>query len=191
MPYAPGHKEQTRKRIVAAAANLFNRKGFEAVTVGEIMMQAGLTHGGFYRYFRSKDALYAEAVRHFLHQEARPSWQKGRRRRAPFARRVLDAYLSPDHLKDVGGSCPLIALSSDVARASDAVKTAYREIAEAMVRVFKAQLKGRAAREQAMVLVALCVGGMVLARALDSADLGNDFLDVSRRHALRATGWTR
>jgi hypothetical protein len=104
---------------------------------------------------------------------------------------VLDAYLSPEHLKDIGGSCPLVALSSDVTRSSGAVKAAYREVTAAMVHVFKAQLKGRAAREQAMVLVALCVGGMVLARGLDDADLGSDFLNVSRRHALRAMGWAR
>jgi TetR/AcrR family transcriptional regulator, transcriptional repressor for nem operon len=195
MPYARDHKEQTRRRIVGAAAQLFNRKGFEAVTIGDIMTEAGLTHGGFYRHFKSKDELYAEAVRHFLRQEARPRWQKGpgggRGRDQPFAKLVLDAYLSRDHLEDVGGSCPLIALSSDVARASGAVKAAYREVAEAMVHVFKAQLKGRAAREHAMVLVALCVGGMVLARALDDDVLGNDFLDISRKHALTATGWTR
>jgi TetR/AcrR family transcriptional regulator, transcriptional repressor for nem operon len=195
MPYAREHKEQTRRRIVGAAAQLFNRRGFEAVTIVDIMTAAGLTHGGFYRYFKSKDELYAEAVRHFLRQEAYPRWQKGRGggRGAgrPFARLVLDAYLSRDHLEDVGGSCPLIALSSDAARASRAVKAAYREVAEAMVHVFKAQLKGRAAREQAMVLVALCVGGMVLARALDDADMGGDFLAMSRKHALRAAGWAR
>jgi AcrR family transcriptional regulator len=195
MPYTRDHKEQTRRRIVAAAAELFNRNGLEAVSIGDIMARAGLTHGGFYRHFRSKDELYAEAVRQFLQQEARPRWQKqqggGRRADQPFARLVLDAYLSRDHLKDVGGSCPLIALSSDVARAGDAVKAAYREVAEAMVHVFKAGLKGRAARDRAMVLVAVCVGGMVLARALDDEELGNDFLDTSRRHALKAAGWAR
>jgi len=108
MPYARHHKEQTRRRIVGAAAQLFNRKGFEAVTIGEIMTQAGLTHGGFYRHFRGKDQLYAEAVRHFLRQEARPRWQKGpkdgRRPDQPLARLVLDAYLSRDHMEDIGGS---------------------------------------------------------------------------------------
>jgi TetR/AcrR family transcriptional repressor of nem operon len=192
MPYAREHKEATRKRIVGAAAKLFNRRGFDAVTIGDIMTEAGFTHGGFYRHFESKDELYAEAVRHFLRQEARPRWQKGRGgggAHPPFARLVLDAYLSRDHLDDVAGSCPLIALSSDAARASHAVKAAYREVAEAMVHVFKTGLKGRAAREHAMVMVSLCVGGMVLARALDDADLGDGFLDVSRRHALKAAGW--
>jgi TetR/AcrR family transcriptional regulator, transcriptional repressor for nem operon len=192
MPYAKEHKARTRTQIVGAAAKLFNRRGFDAVTIGDVMVQAGLTHGGFYRHFASKDELYAEAVRHFLRQEAYPRWQKGRGGAgSPFARLVLDAYLSRDHLDDVAGSCPLIALSSDAARASGAVKAAYREVAEAMIDLFRAELKGREAREHAMVLVALCVGAMVLARALDDEELSNDFLDVSRRHALTAAGWRR
>ena len=192
MPYTPDHKRRTRQRIVGAAARLFNRKGFE-VTIGEIMTAAGLTHGGFYRHFGSKAELYAEAVRHFLRKEAPARWQKrrGRVRRPdqPFARFVVDAYLSRDHLDDVEGSCPLIGLSSDVARSSASVKAAYREVALSMIAVFRANLKGRAARDEAMVLVALCVGGMVLARALDDRDLAADFLATAHRHALATTGW--
>jgi AcrR family transcriptional regulator len=195
MPYTPDHKRRTRQRIVAAAARLFNRKGFAAVTIGEIMTAAGLTHGGFYRHFGSKQELYAEAVRHFLRKEAPARWQKRRagprRGDQPFARFVVDAYLSRDHLQDVDGSCPLIALPSDVARGGGAVKAAYREVAQSMIALFKANLTGRAARDQAMALVALCVGGMVLARALDDRDLADGFLASAHRHALATTGWGR
>lgn len=193
MPYTPEHKQQTRERIVGAAARLFNRKGFAEVSIGEIMTAAGLTHGGFYRHFSSKEELYAEAVRHFLKKEMPARWQKGPGGRCPpdqaFARFVVDAYLSPDHLEDVDGSCPLVGLSTDVARSNGVVKAAYREVAQSMIEVFKANLEGRAARDQAMVLVSLCVGGMVLARALDDQDLANDFLATAHRHALKTTGW--
>lgn len=193
MPYTPEHKQQTRERIVRAAARLFNRRGFAEVSIGEIMTAAGLTHGGFYRHFTSKDELYAETVRHFLKKEAPARWQKGlASARVPdpaFAKFVVDAYLSRDHLEDVDSSCPLVGLSTDVARSSSAVKAAYRDVAEAMVKVFKAHLKGRAARDQAMVLVSLCVGGMVLARALDDQDLANDFLKTTHKHALKTTRW--
>src|SRR5262249_50148382 len=134
MPYAPDHKQQTRKRIVRSAAHLFNRRGFAEVTIGEVMTVAGLTHGGFYRHFSSKDELYAEAVRHFLRKEAPARWQKrpagARKPDQPFAKSVVDAYLSHEHFKDVDGSCPLIGLSSDVAHSGEAVKVAYREVAE-------------------------------------------------------------
>ncbi len=193
MPYTPEHKRRTRQRIVGAAARLFNRRGFAEVTIGEIMAAAGLTHGGFYRHFGGKEELYAEAVRHFLRKEAPARWQKRRagprRPDQPFARFVVDAYLSRAHLDDVEGSCPLIGLSSDVARGSASVKAAYREVALAMIAVFRANLKGRAAHDDAMVLVALCVGGMVLARALDDRDLATDVLATAHRHALATTGW--
>ena len=193
MSYAPYHKQQTRKKIVRSAARLFNRRGFTEVTIGEIMTLAGLTHGGFYRHFNSKEELYAETVRHFLQKEAPERWQMrpagACKPDQPFAKAVVDAYLSRDHLEDVDGSCPLIGLSSDVAHSSEAVKAAYREVAESMIQVFKANLKGRAAREQAMVLVALCVGGMVLARALDDQVLAHDFLGTARKYALKTMGW--
>ena len=193
MPYTPEHKERTRRKIVSAAARLFNRKGFAEVTIDEIMTDAGLTHGGFYRHFATKEELYAETVRHFLKKEAPARWQKRPaaplRPDLPFARYVIDAYLSRDHLADVEGSCPLIGLPSDVARGGDAVKAAYREVAELMIDVFKVNLKGRAAREQALMLLTLCVGGMVLARAIDDEALAADFLGAARNHALKTTGW--
>jgi TetR/AcrR family transcriptional repressor of nem operon len=146
MPYAPEHKQQTRERIVGAAARLFNRGGFAEVTIGEIMTAAGLTHGGFYRHFSSKEELYGEAVRHFLKKEVPERWQKrladARLPDQRFARFVVDAYLSRDHLQDVDGSCPLVGLSSDVARSSGGVKSAYREIAQTMVRCLQDEFEG-------------------------------------------------
>jgi TetR/AcrR family transcriptional regulator, transcriptional repressor for nem operon len=189
MPYSPDHKEDTRLSILKSAARLFNRKGFSEVTIDEIMTSAGLTHGGFYRHFKSKDELYAEAVRQFLCRPPEP-WQRKPAERCalpglPFARYVVDAYLSQDHLDDVDGSCPLIALPSDSARSGQAVKAAYREVAESMIKLFEASLGGREAREQALVLVAL----VVLARAMDDQALADDFRNASYRHALSTAGW--
>jgi len=193
MPYAPNHKQDTRQRIIRNAARLFNRKGFAEVTIGEIMTAAGLTHGGFYRHFSSKDELYAEAVRYFFTKGAPEPWQTGLdvscEPGQQFARFVVDAYLSRDHLEDLDGSCPLIGLPSDVARSSPLVKAAYREVAESMIQVFKANLHGPKARQQALILVALCVGGMVLARALDDQALADDFRDAAHKHILVTTGW--
>jgi TetR/AcrR family transcriptional regulator, transcriptional repressor for nem operon len=66
MPYSARHKRETRQRILESARRLFNGKGFAEVSIGEIMEDAGLTHGGFYRHFKDKGELYAEAVRRFL-----------------------------------------------------------------------------------------------------------------------------
>ena len=193
MPYAPEHKEETRQRILRSAAHLFNRKGFADVTIDEIMTQAGLTHGGFYRHFEGKDELYAEAVRQFLYKEIPEAWQlKPRGLCQPgeaMAKYVVGAYLSRDHLADVDGSCPLIGLSSEVARGGQSVKAAYREVAESMIKVFQANLSGPEAREQALVLLALCVGGMVLARAMDDPGLADEFRNAAHTHALTTAGW--
>jgi TetR/AcrR family transcriptional repressor of nem operon len=95
MPYAPEHKQKTRERIVEAAARLFNRKGFAEVTIGEFMTAAGLTHGGFYRHFASKEELYAESVRHFLKKEVPARWQKGPRAHACPTGRLRSSWSTP------------------------------------------------------------------------------------------------
>jgi AcrR family transcriptional regulator len=192
MPYSAEHKEGTRQRIVTSAARLFNRKGFAEVTISEIMTAAGLTHGGFYRHFKSKDELYSEVISQFLCRPAAPWQQKPAERCAPgqpFARYVVDAYLSREHLDDVDGSCPLIGLPSDAARGGEAVKTAYRQVTESMIRLFEANLSGPEAREQALVFVALCVGGMVLARGIDDRALGDELRKSAERHILAMTAW--
>ena len=79
MPYSARHKHETRQRILESARRLFNSKGFADVSIGEIMENAGLTHGGFYRHFKDKGELYAEAVRRFLCEEAPKPWQQRRR----------------------------------------------------------------------------------------------------------------
>jgi AcrR family transcriptional regulator len=157
MPYSPDHKKGTRQRILKAAAQLFNKKGFSEASIEGIMTAAGLTHGGFYRHFHSKDELYAEAVRNFLHPEVQEPWQKPRPElcdpSVSFGKYVVDAYLSREHLDDLDGSCPLIGLSSDVARSSQTVKAAYREVVESMIRLFEANSKGPKPREQALILM--------------------------------------
>jgi TetR/AcrR family transcriptional regulator, transcriptional repressor for nem operon len=162
MPYRPEHKQETRHRILRTAARLFNRKGFGEVTIDEIMVEAGLTHGGFYRHFEGKEDLYAEAVRYFLYKQIPETWQlkpaEACEPGQPMARYVVDAYLSRGHLDEVDGSCPLLGLSSDVSRSGQSIKTAYREVAESMIKVFQTNLDGPGARAQALVLLALCVG---------------------------------
>ena len=189
MPYSIEHKQETRQRILRSAARLFSRKGFAEVTIGEIMTGAGLTHGGFYRYFGSKDELYSEVISQFLCRPPEPWQTKPAERCAPgqpYALYVVDAYLSREHLDDVDGSCPLIGLPTDVARGGQAVKIAYRQVAESMLRLFQANLSGPEARACACPL-ALCVGGMVLTRAIDDETLGSEL--SAQKHILMTTGW--
>jgi AcrR family transcriptional regulator len=185
MPYSAKHKSDTRQRILESARRLFNSRGFAEVSIGEIMENAGLTHGGFYRHFKDKGELYAEAVRRFLCEEAPVPWRQrggsspGKKR----AHRIVDAYFSQDHFHDCETCCPLIGLPSDVARSGDAVKAAYQDVLQKLLALLQADLEGPDARERALSLVALCVGGMVAARAVEDPALARDLRRAAYRRA--------
>ena len=196
MPYTAEHKQETRTRIIKSARRLFNRNGFAEVTIGEIMSEAGLTHGGFYKHFAAKEDLYQVAVLEFIRSDTPEPWQEKhvdpKANGAALARMILDAYLSRDHVDEREASCPMIALPSDVARGNPAVKGAFREVMEMMVGAFQANLppeNGRSSRERAVALVALAVGGMVLARAVDDQPLSDEIRDAARNQAFDTCGW--
>jgi AcrR family transcriptional regulator len=196
MPYAPDHKAETRRRILESARRLFNRNGFSDVTIEQVMKRVGLTRGGFYKHFESKEALYAAAIRQFAASPAPEPWQTRHidpNAEGPdLARMIVSAYLSPDHLADLDGSCPMIGLPSDTARGGQLVKAAYREVLDMMVAVFTANLREDdcPARERALTLAATCVGAMVLARAVDDRGLANELREAAHRRILADTGWT-
>jgi len=156
MPYVPKHKQETRDRIVNSARRLFNRKGFTEVTIDEIMKHAGLTRGGFYKHFETKEQLYAHALRQFLCVDPPEHWQRKHvdlcAEGHTFARMIVNAYLSREHFDDREGSCPVVALPSDVARGGRAVKAAFRQVLNKMVDVFNANLTEPEARQRALEL---------------------------------------
>jgi TetR/AcrR family transcriptional repressor of nem operon len=189
MPYPQHHARRTRARIVESARKLFNRHGFDGVSIGAIMEEAGLTHGGFYRHFASKSDLYAEALDCFF---TNPDWACGWKGMEPFddaaelGPQVVRAYLSDAHFGDVPHSCPMVALPSDVARSSVNAKRAYRAAFEGMLAV----LGEKHGRDRALAIAALCVGGMVIARACDDRALGGELRQAATKVALELGGWT-
>lgn len=173
---------------------MFNRHGFEQVSIDDIMQHVGLTRGGFYNHFKSKDELYAEAVRSFtscnpfarqLAEAGEPVPDPGR-----LARRLIDLYLSDEILADVDQHCPLIALPSDVARAGLEPRAAYTTVVENMAEVFRAAFApgDREARRKSLLMVSLCVGGMVIARTTDDPGLRKTLRAASRKEALALLG---
>jgi hypothetical protein len=102
------------------------------------------------------------------------------------AAQMLASYLSQEHLGDIDGQCPMIALPSDIARGDSAVQAAYQQLLEAMVGLFASCVSGekQSAKERALVLAALSVGGMVLARSLPSSKLAASVRSAARDHAL-------
>lgn len=194
MPQASEHRRDTRDRILASARRLFNRRGLSEVSIDELMAGAGLTRGAFYSYFTSKEELYAEAITLFRRHFPAESWQRcdlDGPGRDNLGRAIVNAYLSREHFGDIEGSCPLIGLPTDVARGGEAVKGAYREVLNMMVDAFAARLDSdpHNAEERALGVAALCVGGMVLARAVGDPDLADRLRNAARRLALATAGW--
>lgn len=195
MPYTAEHKQETRTRIIQSARRLFNRNGFAEVTIDEIMSEAGLTHGGFYKHFSAKEDLYEAAVLQFACNDQPEPWQAHNidpaARGEALARMIVEAYLSDEHFEDRDRSCPMIALPSDVSRGNGAVKGAFRQVMEMMVGAFAANLPHgrRPSRERALALVAQVVGGMVLARAMDDAAIADEIRDSTRKQVFETAGW--
>jgi TetR/AcrR family transcriptional regulator, transcriptional repressor for nem operon len=193
MAHPASRKLETRESILKSARHLFNRRGFAEVTIDEIMAHAGLTRGGFYKHFNTKEELYAEAITQFA-CDGPEAWQAAYIDPAApgseLAKMIIHAYLSKEHLEDRDGSCPLIGLPSDAARSGEAVKGAYCKILEMMTGAFEASLPpGQATpRRRALAVVALCVGSMVLSRAIGDRSLADDLRHSARDHALGELG---
>lgn len=190
MPYTAEHKARTRARIVESARVMFNRHGFEQVSIDDIMKSAGLTRGGFYNHFSSKDELYAEAVRSFTTCNPFAKRQAASTSAPPpppkLARQLVELYLSDEILGDVDQHCPLIALPSDVARAGLEPRSAYTTLLENMAHAFQAAFpeNDRDAERKALLMVSLCVGGMVLARTTADPALRRKLRATARAEAL-------
>jgi AcrR family transcriptional regulator len=187
MPYSSEHKARTRERIVHAARRLFNRHGFEQVSIDRVMSEAGLTRGGFYHHFDSKDELYAAAVASFSTCNPFRSDLRDTPPPAPceLARMLVDIYLSDEVFDNIDAHCPLYALPGDVARAGLSPQKAYTQLIRNLVHVYAGALAHAPDGDQrAQAIVALCVGGMVLARTTDDAALRASLRAAAREQAL-------
>jgi TetR/AcrR family transcriptional regulator, transcriptional repressor for nem operon len=194
MPYAAGHTSEVRGKIVASARRLFNRRGFADVSITEIMAGAGLTHGGFYAYFKSKSDLYAEVLGcFFTDPEWKSCWDgvEVDLSATDVGSQVVRAYLSRQHFEDVENSCPMVALPTDVARSGESAKRAFETVFQAMVSVLErsATKNGLPRRAAAQAAAALCVGGMVVARAMQNREHADDLRDACMTVALKLGGW--
>ncbi|MGC1551813.1 MAG: TetR/AcrR family transcriptional regulator, partial [Bradyrhizobium sp.] len=184
------HREQVRQKIIQSALQLFNRHGFTAASIDDIMAGAGMTRGGFYSYFQSKSELYAEAISCFVteKQEIIANSDKASDR----AVTLLRDYLSRQHLEDLATSCPMIGLPNDVSRSDQSVREAQEAALRMMVETFQQGMtpNGQASRQVALALASLCLGGMVLARAIEDHAFADELREATMAVALRLGHWT-
>jgi AcrR family transcriptional regulator len=196
MPYPTGHRATVKKDIIDSARKLFNRHGFESVSLDQIMAGVGLTHGGFYSYFKSKSDLYAEVLGCFFTDPEWKSCWEGVHvdlSSTDVGPQVVRAYLSRQHFEDVENSCPMVALPTDVARSGVNAKRAFETVFKAMVSVLERSLieKGRLRRTTAQSIAALSIGGMVVARTMVDRALADELRAACMAVALNLGGWNK
>jgi TetR/AcrR family transcriptional regulator, transcriptional repressor for nem operon len=183
----PSRKEATHERIVEAAARAIRRSGYSGTGVADIMKDAGLTHGGFYAHFDSREAMLAEAADR-AGAESVATLERISAAAPPekALQALMRAYLSKDHLESVESGCPMAALGSEMPRQTPEVRrAATRRIKEAIDLVAR-QLPdwGKpAAHEQALATLSTMVGALVLARAVDDPKLSDAFRSAALKHS--------
>jgi TetR/AcrR family transcriptional repressor of nem operon len=168
---------QTRVRIVTAAAEMFRARGIDATSVADVMSAVGLTVGGFYRHFDSKEALVAEAIERASHEVAGHG---------------LDSYLSDAHRKAPGRGCPVAALCSEVAHGSKSTKNAFTGALERLLTSVGAAMPigARGDRRKVLFSASAAVGALVLARATHDETLAAEILSAVREHLVEGAAKT-
>ena len=175
---------QNRSTILDASARLFRERGIDGVSVADLMSDAGLTHGGFYGHFASKEALAGEACAHAFTQ-TRDRRREKLAKAAPGSDRLglhADRYLSASNVGAPGEGCPAVGLAADVARlpADAPARAAYAAGLEDMLADIIAMGNGELTREQALVRLATLVGAVTLARGTAGLPLSDDILTAVR-----------
>src|SRR3989440_2243846 len=187
MRYPPGHKQRTHERILGTAAGLFRKHGYAATGVDAVMTSAGLTAGGFYAHFRSKQVLLAEALE-LAFQRSRDHWRSRLQdREGPaWVRAHIMSYLSQDHRDAAENGCPMPALGAEIARLSPMSREIFEQHLRGLVSALESKLDPRSPdATRAIPAVALCVGGLLLARAVKDQALSNRILEECRAAALQ------
>ena len=184
-------KEQTRERILRAAARAIRKHGYEGVGIAEVMKEAGLTHGGFYAHFASRDALLAAAAEQAGLESAQAlSGALAKAKSGEELMAIVDTYLADKHVTaaEQGLGCTIAAAGSDVPRQHAEVRRAVSRRIKELIGLVERQFPEwgkQAAHEKAMAIVASLVGALTLARAVDDPQLSRAIRKAARE-AIRA-----
>ena len=176
MGHSQSEKTRNHDRIVEVAARRIREAGTEAPGVAEIMAGAGLTHGGFYKHFDSRDDLVAEAVDAAIEQ-GQSDLSKAVEGAADPLEAFLEEYVSEKHRDDPGSGCTVVALGADAARADPRVRASYGAQVEKYITHMEGLLgSDEDARRKAIAAVTSMVGAVLISRAIDDAELSEEIL---------------
>jgi len=183
--------ELNRIKITQTATRLFRERGIHNITLAEVMKESGLTHGGFYGHFQSKDALANEACTQAFEQ-SKIAWREmvAAHVEKPDARKaIIDHYLAPSKLDQDDDTCPVIAFSGEMAREDEqsAIHQTYLQGMNALIDTYASTVKNggtaeslKAQRQTALAEYALMVGAMTLARAAGQAPISEEILQAAK-----------
>jgi TetR/AcrR family transcriptional repressor of nem operon len=188
MRYSREHKLETHARIVKRASVRLREKGAHGIGVADLMKDAGLTHGGFYAHFDSREALVIEAFAHAMDRSTE-RWRKIGETTAPDKRlaMIVDSYLTPVHRDDPGHGCAIPTLGAEIARESPKTRKAFAAKLEQMIDMMADQIPDisrKAARKQAMSAIATMMGTLVMARVAGSGEFSEEILAAGREAVL-------
>ncbi len=185
MPWPTERKKQTRKQILDSAVQLFTARGFNNVTVGDVMKNACLTHGGFYSYFSSKQELYAEAISIAARDSALAKFPTEGKSALPLLSQILSGYLDITHVKQEQSACPLAFLATDVANQEMIVRDTYTKVYKHLVALINKSLPVDIPnrRSRALALTGLMIGGVAVSRALNDERAVNSLLEACKAFA--------
>jgi TetR/AcrR family transcriptional regulator, transcriptional repressor for nem operon len=188
MRYSREHKLETHARIVRKASVRLREKGAHGIGVADLMKEAGLTHGGFYAHFDSREALVIEAFTHAMDRST-AHWRKLAEQSPPDKRlaKVVNSYLTPLHRDDPGRGCAIPALGAEIARESLRTRKVFAGRLEQMIDVLAEQIQDlprRAARKQAISAMATMMGTLVMARIAGTGDFSDEILSAGRNAVL-------
>ena len=188
MRYSREHKQETHERIVKKASVRLREKGAHGIGVADLMKEAGLTHGGFYAHFDSREALVVEAFAYAMDRSTE-RWRKVAEQTAPDKRlaTIVENYLTPVHRDDPGNGCAVPALGAEIARESPKTRKAFAAKLEQMIDMMADQVPDvppKAARKQAMATLATMIGTLVLSRIAGTGEFSGEILGAGREAVL-------
>ena len=188
MRYSKEHKQETHARIVRKASVRLREKGAHGIGVADLMKEAGLTHGGFYAHFDSREALVIEAFAYAM-DRSMEHWRKITGEASPEKRLELiaEAYLSALHRDNPGHGCSIPSLGAEIARESPKTRKAFAGKLDEMIEMmtdYIPNLPRKAARKQAIATLATMAGTMLLARIAGASELSDEVLKAGKDSAL-------
>src|SRR3954469_23971967 len=188
MRYSREHKQETHDRIVKKASVRLREKGAHGIGVADLMKEAGLTHGGFYAHFDSREALVIEAFGYAM-DRATERWRT-LAAETPVEKRlskIVAAYVSTVHRDDPGRGCAVPTLGAEIARESAKTRKAFSSKLEQLIEVMAEQIPDvprKTARKQAMGMMATMMGALVMSRVAGSGELSDEILAAGREAAM-------